>query len=375
NTVLGQAFSINSLTFTPDDTGPVVIGGANTLTLGTGGITDNASNVAALNVISAPVALGAAQTWTNNTANNLSGTGVISGAPANNLTFGGSGSFTFTNTNTYTGATSLSSLGSTLNLSGANGSLATSTIALEGGTTLNVDNTAANNTDRIGDAVGISSKGATIALKGPAATETVGTLTLPTGLTRVNVDAGSTLTFGSVALPGFARSAGATVNFSAGGTTKVPNVTLTNGIIGGWATVGNVDSNAPSNALDFAAVDGSNNIVPLATYSLNDFSASTNNTKVDGSAGTGGRVSLAAGITTINSLYMTGTGGISFNGSGSTNTLVIGAGGILANGTTQTLGSSNQPDLTNAAVIGNGNVNPTNTDGNNVGGTNGQTQQ
>src|SRR5439155_15193112 len=34
STVLGQDFSINSLTFTPDDTAAVIIGGANTLTIG-----------------------------------------------------------------------------------------------------------------------------------------------------------------------------------------------------------------------------------------------------------------------------------------------------------------------------------------------------
>src|SRR4051794_20592615 len=80
NTALGQDFSINSLMFTPDDTSAVTIGGANTLTIGAGGITNNASNAAALNTISANVSLGAPQTWTNNSTNPLTVSGVISGS-------------------------------------------------------------------------------------------------------------------------------------------------------------------------------------------------------------------------------------------------------------------------------------------------------
>src|SRR5947207_12819606 len=76
-TTLGQAFSINSLTFTPDDTAAVTIGGGNTLTLGAGGITDNASNAAPLNNISASVSLGAGQTWTNHASNSLTGSRSI----------------------------------------------------------------------------------------------------------------------------------------------------------------------------------------------------------------------------------------------------------------------------------------------------------
>jgi len=76
NSVLGTDFSIKSLTFTADSVVPVTIGGANTLTLGAGGIND--INGAAPHTISANVVLGAAQTWTNNALNPLLVSGIIS---------------------------------------------------------------------------------------------------------------------------------------------------------------------------------------------------------------------------------------------------------------------------------------------------------
>lgn len=350
NTILGANFSIRSLSFTPDATSSVTIGGANTLTLGVGGLTNNST---AAHTLSTAVTLGANQTWTNNTATPVTVSGGVGGG--SNLTLAGNGAFVFTGANGYSGTTSLSTVGATLTLSGANGSLATSSVSLEGGTTLRLDSSAGNHAsnNRIGDTVGISSRGGTLELLGTGTTtETVGTLTLTTGLTRVNVDAGATLTFGSGALQSFNRSAGSSVNFSSTGTIKAPLVTLTNGIIGGWATIGNPDSNSGANILDFATVDGSGNIVSLATYALNDFTLATNNVKVDG---TGAPIQLAAD-TTINSLYLTGGARIGFGGNG-TRLLTIGTGGIISNAATVTLGAQNQPDITTAAVIGNPTIN------------------
>jgi len=132
----------------------VTIGGANTLTIGTGGITDNA---AAAVIISSNVALGTSQTWSNNTANAFTVSGVISGAGGNNLTIGGSGAFTFTGANSYSGSTALFT--GTLNVSGASGAIASSSgLSLGAGTILNLDSTAGNHTtqDRIGDSTTIT---------------------------------------------------------------------------------------------------------------------------------------------------------------------------------------------------------------------------
>jgi hypothetical protein len=76
NTTLGANYSIKGLTFTSDSTNPVSIGGANTLTLGAGGLT--AQSGAAAATISCPVALGASQTWSADGANPLTVNGSLS---------------------------------------------------------------------------------------------------------------------------------------------------------------------------------------------------------------------------------------------------------------------------------------------------------
>jgi fibronectin-binding autotransporter adhesin len=371
NTVLGQSFSIASLNFTATATNPVIIGDggntSNTLTIGAGGI--NVLQLASgtpTQTISAGVILGANQTWTNNSGGVLAVSGVIGGS--GNLTIAGiagNGGVNFSAANTYTGTTTLSTAGATLTLSGANGSLATTAITLGGGSTLTLDNTTANNTNRIGDTVGISSNGATINLKGGSGTETIGTLTLATGTTRVNVDAGSTLTLGSVALPGLARNTGGTVNFSTTGTTNIPNQVNTNGIIGGYATIGNVgsvqqDAIGGSNVLDFAAVDGSKNVIPLtagAGYTTT-FTANAN-VKINSA------VSQTTAIS-VNSLYLTGAANVTL-GAG---LLTIGSGGIIANAATLTQGGSGpQIPLTNCAELGSGVISAQNVGGGAITGT------
>src|SRR5205823_9176976 len=77
STILGQDFTINSLTFLSGST-PVTIGGLNTLTLlasGGTGITLNSG--AAAVTLSTNVSLGASQTWTNNSTNALTVSGLV----------------------------------------------------------------------------------------------------------------------------------------------------------------------------------------------------------------------------------------------------------------------------------------------------------
>ena len=154
-TTLDQAFTINGLTFvgtgSSNTAGSSIGAGAGgTLQINGGGITVNAGSGA--NTISAPVTLGAAQSWINNSSNMLTvGTGIvnnggflltvagsgnttISGAMIGNgsLTQSGSGTLTLSGSNNYTGATTINagtlSVSTDANLGSGGG------IALNGGT-------------------------------------------------------------------------------------------------------------------------------------------------------------------------------------------------------------------------------------------------
>ncbi len=120
STTLGADFSIDSLTFASARTNSVIIGGANTLTLLSGGITvQSGSGAHTINATGNTTAgtpgivLGASQTWTNNSSNTLMVQSSIGDAAAgNSLTIAGSGVIEFAAANTYTGGTTV--LGGTL---------------------------------------------------------------------------------------------------------------------------------------------------------------------------------------------------------------------------------------------------------------------
>ena len=163
-TTLDQAFAINGLTFVgtgSSNTAGTSIGAGSggTLQINGGGITVNAGSGA--NTISAPVTVGAAQSWTNNSGNPLtigtgsinnggflltvagSGNTTISGALGGNggLTQSASGTLTLSGSNTYTGATTINT--GMLSLTGS-GTIGSGTVNLVGGTldlgTLNITN-------------------------------------------------------------------------------------------------------------------------------------------------------------------------------------------------------------------------------------------
>ena len=296
NTVLGQSFSINSLNFTTDavsaDNITIGNGGVtgNTLTIGAGGLTDNG---AATITLSANVIVGTAETWANDSTTALTVSGSLEGT--SNLTLEGSGAttgtatgaFLFTGNNSYSGQITLLNDQTSLIL-GGNGSLSTLTsspagITLNGGSSLILDNSSDNNnpgavnsSTRLASTVGITSLGGNFTLLGSSSgstSQTVGTLTIGSGATYVTVTPGTgrtaTLTFGATGtVPSFNRVTGGTVVFSNTGTIKAPNVTLedaTNPIIGGWAAIGATPI-VLNEQLDWATVNGSGNVVPLATY-------------------------------------------------------------------------------------------------------------
>ncbi len=358
NTSLGRDFSINSLTFTSDAVAahPVAIGGTNTLTLGAGGVTNNSN---APITLSTNISLGSAQTWTNNSiAQPLLVTGAISSAATTALTLSGAGAYNFQGANTYSGSTTVFT--GALTLSGASGSIQNSNtggITLQAGTSLTLDNSGANNADRLNDATTITTKGGSFKLIGNAAgsSETVGTLAIGSGSSVVSITGtASTLTFGSASIPSFSRSAGGTIDFQPNGNTiAAPNVTLqnttipANAIIGGYAVIGKLDNT--DTTLGWATVSGGN-VVPLAAYqTLTTAPAATDNAMA-----ASGQIILTAGNKTVNSLYLTGSGGVYFTNTG--DTLTIGSGGIISNGATGTGGYStnNAPkkSTTNMAFIG-----------------------
>ena len=322
NTELGASFSIKSLTFTLDATNPVQINdtpGTHILTIGTGGITDNGPSTYTMNT---SIALGAVQTWANNAPLNnsaitpLTFNGVISGAAGNNLTLGGNGTFVFTANNTYSGSTSIFTGGLTLS---GNGAIAgTSSISLNAGTRLVLDNSAGNKNNRISSSTGISSNGGIFTLigDGNSTSQTVGTFGVGSGASVVHATGNNAvLTLGaSGTIPSLSRSSGGTVNFVTdnGGNIKLPNVPVTNGIIGGYAVTGA----ANGTGINWATLDGSNNVTAYSNYT--QLTASANGAITSGMTGTAqqnaniqynansGVSPLITADTTINTLFITG---------------------------------------------------------------------
>src|SRR5207253_1048869 len=131
-------------------------------------------------------------------------------------------------------------------------------------------------------------------------------------------------------IPSFNHTIGGTATFSTTGTHIAPNVTLvnpTNPIIGGWATIGTVSSTT-NNTFDWATVNGSNQIVPLAAYQpLSATPLATDNAR--GSAATD-TITLANTSSSVNTLSFNGSNyGLNFTNN--TDLLTVVSGGIFAN--------------------------------------------
>ncbi len=176
----------------------------------------------------------------------LTADSIIAGAGAG-LSKAGSGNLKLTNANTYSGGTKINN--GTLILTGSNGAAASSAgFTLYYATTLQLDNSAANNGNRLGDSAALGLAGGTLAFQGntsAASSETTGTLTLNSGVSTINVASGAGQA-ATLTLAGLVRQSGATVNFTGsglGGGGNNPSLIITgltnsNGIIGGYATAG-----------------------------------------------------------------------------------------------------------------------------------------
>ena len=282
---LNAAQSVLGLSFLSSGTVLLRGGGTNQiLTLGASGITKTGTGAVTIGSVTAgqqvTLALSADQTWANdnntgainilngvasstavNCSLTLGGTStaanIVSGIIANNgagvfsLAKSGAGTWTLSGVNTYTGVTTVNS--GMLILSGSGTAILSTGFTINSGGTLRLDNTSANNPNRIG-AVTVTMNGGMFDFSHPTAnnavdyTETAGALSISSGASTVftstaytGMQESSVLTFASLG-----RIAGGTVNFtgslSSGNNdnnvrfTSAP--TLVNGIIGGYATVG-----------------------------------------------------------------------------------------------------------------------------------------
>ncbi|BCM93312.1 hypothetical protein IAD21_05203 [Abditibacteriota bacterium] len=146
--VLGQAFTIKSLTFRGAGAAATTtanISGTNALTINNG-ITIENGNAGASISTSGGLVLPANQTWTNNSANGLAVSSPISGAFG--ITHNGTGVTTLSGTNAYTGTTAIASgtvsIDANLNLGAS-----TAPVTLNGGTLRTTGATTITNTHPI----------------------------------------------------------------------------------------------------------------------------------------------------------------------------------------------------------------------------------
>jgi len=199
-------------------------------------------------------------------------------------------------------------------------------------------------TDRIGNAVSFIGKGGTLTYShGTGSTETIGTLNLQAGRTLINLVSVGASSTGTLTFASLARSAGSSLSFTAtdavtptpslvlGGANKViftsgVSGNLDDGIIGGWARMGNEWATYTANGVE-----------PLATYTLNTAEtswAATQNIKENSA-----NRALSASRT-INSLNIQGGTARTVSMSNNAFVLTVASGGILSSGAQHIIGSA-----------------------------------
>lgn len=219
--------------------------------------------------LTAPVAVSSGSktlTLQGSTAGTAEFSGLLGNAGGGPLALAkaGTGSWTLTTNHTFTGSTTVS--GGTLALSGANGTLlTTSSYTLSGGTLL-LDNTAAaNNTNRLNDSAAISLAGGTLAFcnGGGAAnySENAGALTVNAGSSAVVCEQAASGQTATLRFASLTRNIGGTVDFRGAGLGADSrnrifiNSGMAEGLIGPWATV---------NGTNLAAYSAANGIYAAA---------------------------------------------------------------------------------------------------------------
>lgn len=301
------------------------------------------------------IAFNGATTLTANATLNVGANATLNlGAISGNFTQAkeGAGTWSIFGANSSTGAITVN--GGVLNLTGASGTAASATaFAINNGASLTLNNASgANNTNRIAGTVTMNGGSFNFTHTAGALnySETVGNLTIGGGINTIATSQAATgqtsiLTFGTLS-----RTAGV-VNFSGPGlgVDGRNRILFTGGVtsgqpIGTWATY---------NGTDYAAYDSTNGVVPLTAYTdvtrLESGSkvianTSANNVRIiEGTGVAPASITLAAPITTINTLNQSASGGTSAatidpdatNNTLATNSILVSAGaGSLTIGTT-----------------------------------------
>ncbi len=283
----------------------------------------------------------------NLSATDRSFTGSIGGSV--NLVRSGPNTLTFQSPNTSTGVALIN--GGTTSLQ-SDGSFSGITAFDINYATLAADNNAAtslnDNTNRINDAATIALRGGTLSLTGraqAASTETVGAVTLSQGGSFINATAGGTgINSADLTLTSLTRAVGGgTVNFTASGligsngrvivntlngtSTSTAYAGLTNGIIGGWATVGTSDFATYVPGLGVAALGTAGAPQYATATTLSNATGATDNVKLNTGTST---ITLD---TTVNSVATSNVAVGAINLSAG-KTLTIASGGLLSFTTT-----------------------------------------
>jgi len=235
SSTLGADMTLRSLTIADTAVGLSLTADGHTLAItNSAGITVNSSVPAS--TIGANVALGADQTWTNDSANTLTVSGGVSGAFA--LTKAGTGTTVFSGGNTYTGNTTVSA--GVLNIQNATalGSTAAGT-SVTNGAALQIQNNIMVGAEALTlNGTGIGGTGVLRSISGNNTWQ--GTVTLASDA-RINSDAG-TLTFNTAAnsINGTVQNLtlGGVGNGTVGGTITTGTGTLTKDGAGTWTLTG-----------------------------------------------------------------------------------------------------------------------------------------
>ncbi len=285
-----------------------------------------------------------------------------------NFVRSGQNTLTLPSASSFTGTTSI--IGGTTTLASDGAFTGTSSIDINYAT-LTLDNNAGFNglADRINDSAAVTMRGGTLIFQGraqTASTETIGAVILQEGQSAISSVVGGTgVNSADLTLTSLTRvTGGGTVNFTAatggqigsssriliptinGNSTATLGGGLSNGIIGGWATIGTTDFATYVPGLGIAAM-GSSGALPYSNANSNattlNTATSTDNISINAAVGT----IPVTNDTTINSLRM---GNVASNtvAIAAGKTLTLTSGGLLFfSSATQTIGSAvNQGNLT-----------------------------